>query len=329
MHAGEPVNLLRRASSPNGTALLSPAGWIRLAVVTLLLGLVYHQTARGLLVQRWLTDGNWSHGFLIPLFSLYFLGTRWEELKRAPVAGSFVGGVVLAASLALYIASGWWLRMAYPQALSIVGAVFGLALLLCGWAVIRIAWFPILFLVLAVPLPDPLYRELTMPLRQLASYFAALVLPIVVPGLHTEAQAVVIDYVMPGRPPGVLNVEDACSGMRSTMAFVTLGVAIAYLGDRPVWQRVVMVLFCVPIALVCNTIRVIITGWLHVTGHEDWARGTPHQLLGMAMFGLALGLFMLLGYVLNHLFVEAEEPGRGPSGRRGGGLAEGASPGTI
>jgi exosortase len=296
--------------------MLSPAGWWRAGILAVLFVLVYHQTIRTLLFQKWMTDGNWSHGFLIPVFSLYFLSIRREELARsvrAEARPSYLGAVVLAASLALYLLSAWWLRMGYPQALSIVGAIFGLTLLFGGSKVMRIAWFPILFLVLAIPLPDSLYREITMPLRQLASYLAALVLPILVPGLHAEAQAVVIDYVMPGKPPGLLNVEDACSGMRSTMAFVTLGVAIAYLGDRPAWQRVVMVLFCVPIALVCNTIRVVITGWLHVTGHEEWARGTPHQLLGMAMFGVALGLYLLLGVVLQHLFVEVEEASTQPA----------------
>ena len=98
-------------------------------------------------------------------------------------------------------------------------------------------------------------------------------------GLYTEAQAVVIDYVMPGRPPGQLNVEEACSGMRLMMAFVTLGVAMAYLRDRPAWQRIVMVLSCVPIAVFCNSIRVTTTGLLHVHGRQELAAGTAHQLL--------------------------------------------------
>ncbi|MGB2987212.1 MAG: exosortase/archaeosortase family protein, partial [Phycisphaerae bacterium] len=119
--------------------------------------------------------------------------------------------------------------------------------------------------------------------------------------------AVVIDYVMPGMPPDSLKVEEACSGMRSLMAFVTLGVAMAYLGERPTWQRIVMILTCLPIAVLCNTIRVTVTGLLIVTGHPELARGTAHQMLGILMFGIALGLFALVGTVVDHLFVE--EPG--------------------
>lgn len=284
------------------------AARVRLVIVAVLLIAVYWGSIRHQLIARWLNDGNWSHGWLIPLFSLYFLYTRRNDLLRCRPKPGYTGAWVLAGSLCVYFVSGWVFRMAYPQTLSLVGSVFGLTLLLGGWSVMRVAWFPIAFLVLAVPLPDRLYVELTMPLRQWASTAAAALMPLFASGLHTEAQAVVIDYVIPGRPPGTLNIEEACSGMRLMMAFVTLGVAMAYLHDRPVWQRLVMVASCLPIAVLCNTIRVTTTGLLYIQGHEDLAQGTPHQLLGVAMLMIALGLFALLGYVLSHVFLE-ETPG--------------------
>jgi exosortase len=294
------------------------ASYARVAIAGGLLLLVYWGSIKAHLVQRWLTDGNWSHGWLIPLFSLYFLYLHRDTLGRCTVKPNYWGAVVLAASLALYFISAWRLRMAYPQALSLVGSIFGLTLLLGGWEVIRIAWFPIAFLILAVPLPERHYVNLTMPLREWASSSAAAILPLLVPGLYTEAQAVVIDYVMPGRPPGTLNVEEACSGMRLMMAFVTLGVAMAYLNERPLWQRIVMILSCLPIAVFCNTIRVTTTGLFYIFGDtqvsslefvgvthmRDLAVGTPHQLLGIFMLGIALGLYALIGYVLKHLLIE-------------------------
>lgn len=297
-----------------------PAALLRLLIVLALLGLVYQNVLRHQLVDRWWNDGNWSHGMLIPLLSVYFLSQRRDELLAAPWRPNYWGAVILAGSLFLFFFSAWRLRMAYPQAVSIVGSIFGLVLLFGGWGVMRVAWFPIAFLLLAVPLPDRLYVELTMPLRRWASSAAAMLLPILAPGLHAQAQAVVIDYVLPGRPPGTLNVEEACSGMRLLMAFVTLGVGIAYLGERALWQRVVMVFACLPIALFCNTIRVTVTGLLQVYGDSrpgwlqamgiselrELSRGTPHQLLGIVMLLLALGLFSLLGYLLSHLFIESD-----------------------
>lgn len=285
---------------------------VRLGIVVLLLAIVYAGIIKNILVARWISDGNWSHGWLIPAFSLYFLGTRHEQLLRIRFKPSYVGAVVLVLSLAMYFVSGWIFRMAYPQAVSIVGSILGVTLLLGGWGLIKLAWFPILFLLLAIPLPQRAYFALTQPLREVASSVAASTMPFFATGLHTEAQSVVIDYVMPGKPPNRLNVEEACSGMRSMMAFVTLGVAMAYLGNRAVWQRLVLVAACVPIAVFCNTIRVTVTGLMFVHGREDLARGTPHQLLGILMFAIALGLFSLIGFLLNHLFVEeTPEPALG------------------
>ena len=291
--------------------LIPPATRIRIAVVAGLFLLAYWGVIRNILAARWLRDGNWSHGWLIPLFSLYFLSTRRQELSRIQTKPSYFGAGVLAAALASYFYSAWFLRMAYPQALSIVVALLGVTLLLGGWHVLRVALFPILFLLLAVPLPHSIYVDLTMPLRQWASEGASALMPLFAPGLHTEAQAVVIDYVLPGVSQGSLNIEEACSGMRLMMAFVTLGVAMAYLGERPLWHRLLMVASCVPIAVLCNTIRVTVTGLLHVYGRPDLSRGTPHQLMGIASLAIAMGLFSLIGYVLGHLFVE--EPEEEPS----------------
>jgi exosortase len=276
---------------------------VRAAVIVSLILMVYWGTIQRNLISQWIHDANWSHGWLIPVFSLYFLAIRRDEFARCRPRASYVGALILAASLALYFVSAWRLRMAYPQSLSLVGVVFGVTLLLGGWKIIRLAAFPILFLVFAIPLPQSIYVELTLPLRKMASTIAAATMPIFASGLHTEAQAVVIDYVMPGTPPSTLNVEEACSGMRLMMAFVALGVALAYVQQRPMWQRVVMMLSCLPVAVACNAIRVTITGLLHIHGYSSLAEGTPHALLGIASMGIALSLFTLIGYILSHLFI--------------------------
>lgn len=297
------------ALPPDWRTLIPPAARLRLAVIMGLLAWAYWDVLTQQLAWPWMNDANWSHGWLIPVFSLYFLHTRRDQLSACAPRANYWGAILLALSLTAYFVSAWRLRMAYPQALSLVGAIFGLTLLMGGWAIMRVAWFPIAFLVLSVPLPAQYYVNLTMPLRRLASQVAAAVMPLFAPGLHTEAQSVVIDYIMPGYGSGQLNVEEACSGMRSIMAFVTLGVAMAYLHERPAWQRVILVLLCVPIAVFCNAIRVTVTGLLYVYNHRSLAEGTPHTLLGVLMFVVALGLFSLVGYVLQRLFVDApEEP---------------------
>jgi len=278
--------------------------WVQGAVLSALILLAYWDTIRGGLIGRWISDGNWSHSWLIPFFSLYLLHSRYDKLRAARRAPSWTGAAVLGASLTLFFVAGWVLRIAYFQRVSIVGTILGTTLLMTGWSVLRIAFVPIGLLLLAIPLPVQLYVDLTMPLRELATTIAATVLPMFCPGLMVESQAVVIDYFLPGSPPGQLNVEEACSGMRLMMAFVTLGVVMAYLKDRPGWHRVVLVLSCLPIVVLCNAVRVTITGLLYIHGYLDWARGMPHQLLGISMLFLAFGMFAVVGFVLDHLFVD-------------------------
>ncbi|MHC4066831.1 MAG: exosortase/archaeosortase family protein [Planctomycetota bacterium] len=295
----QPVRSLRE--------LLRPGARLQIVIITLLLVLAYRVPLTDLVIYRWLHDPNWSHGWLVPLFSLYLLATQRGRLLRARPRSSLTGLALLLAAMFMYFGSMLLLQMGYPQALSIVLAILGVTLLMAGWEVMRIVWFPILFLALAIPLPQGLYVDITGPLRELASDVAAAVLS-AIPGLHAETSGVTIDYIYGGKT-GRLNVEEACSGMRLMMAFVTLGLAMAYLGQRPLWQRVIMVLACIPIALFCNAIRVTTTGCIHVFEYKSLASGTPHELLGLAMLPIALGLFALVGYVLRNLFVEAaEEP---------------------
>lgn len=299
--------------------IVPPATCVRVGIVALLLVVVYWAPIRTLLVARWMNDGDWSHGFLIPVFSLYFLYMRRADFPVGSARPSYVGALVLALGLGMYFSFAWVIPMGYPQGVSIVVSILGLTLLLGGWPTMRVAWFPILFLLLAIPLPHRMYVEMSRPLREWSATAGATLMPMFMSGLYTQSQALVIDYLAPDGRTGQLNVEQACSGMRLLMSFFTIGLAMSYLGNRPMWQRWVMVVSCVPIAVFCNSIRVTLTGLATVAGRTDLAQGTPHQLLGIAMLALALGLFWSLGYVLSHLLVDVpvESGGGGPVNSKG------------
>ena len=126
-----------------------------------------------------------------------------------------------------------------------------------------------------------------------------------VKGLDTMVNGVVIDLVYKGQqiePP--LNVADACSGMRLLLAFVALGVAMAYLHYRPIWQRLVLLASTIPIAIFCNIVRVTTTGFIYVMIDKKYAVGIYHDMLGLAMLPLAFGLYGLLAWFMSSLFVD-------------------------
>ncbi len=281
------------------------------------------------IVRLWISDPSWSHGFLIPLFSLHFIHERREEIlgltyARDPLAEvlagrrparlesgqtrpNYLGLFLLLAALAFYAfnvisPSGY----AYFRAIALIAALGALVLFLGGWRLIARTWLPIVFLVFAVPLPRRYYVALTIPMRQLAATVATALLNMV-EGLEASCSGVVIDIVYQGRhlePP--LDVAEACSGMRLLMAFLALGVAMAYLHARPLWQRVVLLASTVPIAVFCNIVRVTVTGFIYVLAAPKYTQGIYHDALGLAMLPLAFGLYGFLAWFMSSLFVDVD-----------------------
>ena len=90
---------------------IGPTARIRIIIVAVLLLIAYASVIRVHLAMKWLHDGNWSHGWLIPVFSLYFLWTRREQLVRCRPRPSYLGAVILALSLTMYFLNAWVVRM--------------------------------------------------------------------------------------------------------------------------------------------------------------------------------------------------------------------------
>jgi exosortase len=177
-------------------------------------------------------------------------------------------------------------------------------LLIGGWKLIKYTWLPIVYIFFAIPIPTRIYNDLTIPMRAHDAEIAAAVLNLV-KGLEANASGVIIDIVYKGvkLEPG-LDVAEACSGMRLLMAFLALGVAMAYLHYRLAWQRLVLLASTVPIALFCNIVRVVVTAFIYVLGDPKYAQGIYHDMLGMAMLPLAFGLYGALAWFMSNLVAE-------------------------
>jgi exosortase/archaeosortase family protein len=90
---------------------------------------------------------------------------------------------------------------------------------------------------------------------------------------------------------------------------VALAVAITLVTDRPLWERFVIVLSAVPIALVVNIIRITVTGILHMYTSSELADLVFHDLAGWFMMPMALGLLYVEFQILSHLLIEEGDAG--------------------
>ena len=286
---------------------LSIHTYIRIAIISALLYFLFHQEIWGI-VYRWFNDASWSHGILIPFFSLYFLNQSKKDIINYKPRTNYMGLLCLICVILFYVfntvsPSGY----GYFRQISVVAAIGAVVLFLGGWGLLKYTWLPVGFLLFAIPLPDYFVRSTTIPMRKWAAAAASTMLDLV-PKLDTTVNGVIIDIVYKGKhlEPG-LDVAEACSGMRLLMAFFALGVAMAYLHYRPIWQRLVLLASTIPIAILCNIIRVTITGFIYVLISPAYAQGLYHDLLGMLMLPVAFGLYGLLAWFMSNLLEDSVE----------------------
>ena len=206
-----------------------------------------------------------------------------------------------------------------------VVTLFGVVLMLTGWDVMKIAWFPIVFLVCALPWPGLVYSWIAGPLQTLAARAAVMTLRFT--GVDILRSGTKMLMMVPNAATGqdelrVLNVAEACAGLRSLMTFITVAAAVAFLSARPLWQKIVITVSAVPIAIFCNVIRVTGQGLLDRYWSQELAEGFAHQFVGLVMMIPAFLLILLVCWLLDHLFVdevdEAERQRLRMSGARAG-----------
>jgi exosortase len=263
-------------------------GWF-LAILVPLLIAVYAGIIPALVVD-WGEDPNYSHGFLVPLISGWFVWQRRFELKAAAIRPANAGLAVIFGSLALLVVGTAGTEY-FTMRSSLVFLLAGIVLYLFGWAVLKILALPIGFLLFMVPLPYIVYDAAAFPLKLFISKVSVFVLKAM--GVIVWREGNIIMF-----PETILEVADACSGLRSLMSLAALAVALAFLSQKSVVKRTLLILSALPIAIFTNMLRVIVTGFLAQYYGAAAAEGFFHEFAGMAVFVLAMFLLFGVGAVL-------------------------------
>jgi exosortase len=283
---------------------LPVTGWVKLLSLAILFVLIFWPNLWRLWGKTYPFGGEaeWQHALFIPIIGVYYLYANREQLAAAGVRPGWLGVPILLLGIVLFGYGIWPGQNDFVKDFGMVVTLFGLVALVCGWAVMKIAWFPISFLVCGIPWPGLVYSWIAGPLQRLAAQIAVVVLQIT--GVDAECTGTKI--IMPGANGGAgrtLNVAEACSGLKSLMTFVTVAAAIAFLSGRPLWQKIIIVLFAVPIAILCNVVRVSGQGILD-RWSTQFSEGFAHQFVGIIMLIPAFFLILLVGWVLDRLFVD-------------------------
>jgi exosortase len=299
------ANIARGSGSPFAFDLQR---WSPYLLLSLLLVVLYYKIA-GKLVYDWLNIEDFSHGPLVPFFSLFLLWDKRAEIRATPVSPSWKGLPLLLAGICVLIFGVYGADL-FLSRTSFLLILASLVWIFAGRAMLGVIKFPLLVLLLAIPIPDIIFNQLTFPLQLLATELASAILPVFnVPVLH--------DGNIIQLPVMKLEVAEACSGIRSLMSLFTLSVFYGYFLEKSPARRVILALASIPIAVAANALRIVGTGLCVQFWDPDKALGFFHEFSGWVVFCVSLCMLyivhrvMLLVAPVKHDAVSASSAGTG------------------
>lgn len=273
-----------------GTRLLCAAG------LTALLGWLYLPVFAEL-ADKWLHDPGYSHGILVPFFSLYLAWRRKAGRPLASAGGAGLGYALIALAVGVRLTGGVF-ASDWADAVSLLPALAGVTVLLGGMAALRWLGPTILFLVFMIPLPYRLEIALGYPLQRIATLGSTFLLQTLGLPALSEGNTILINDLR-------LGVVEACSGLRMLVTFFAFSTAVATLSDRRLADKLLIVLSAIPIALAVNIVRITATGVAYVYIDGKLAHHLFHDLAGWFMMPLCLACLGVELWWLRRLFVDA------------------------
>ena len=269
------------------------------AAIVAAMGLLYMSVLSSLVAQ-WASDDNYSHGFLVIPLALYFAWERREALLGAPVKPGLLGLALIAASLVVW-AAGILGAELFLTRVSMIGVLAGIIWFVWGWTHLRVLLFPVLFLLLMIPLPSIIFNQIAFPLQLVASQAGEFV--IASAGIPVLREGNVL--VLPAR---TLEVAEACSGIRSLVSLLMLAIVLGYFTERRMGARVAIALASVPIAILANAARVAGTGLASEWVSPAAADGFFHTFSGWLVFVVAFAGLLLVQQAVGRLAARRTEP---------------------
>jgi len=267
-----------------------------------------------------LQPADWGHTLVIPAIAGYFVWMRRHELMRIGFRTTWMGFVPIVLGIGWYMTCVFGPRVLVHHnlyGLGVAATLFGIVLLFCGWRAMMILWFPLVYLVVfGQTVSDRFMEIITFKLQDLTARGSEFTMLMV--GMDIERQGNTLYLYEDGASePYPLNIAEACSGMRMLMAFLALGVAIAYNGLARFWQRAILVLLAVPTAIVVNIMRVDTLALLSRVD-KDFTAGEFHTFVGLVWLIPAFLIYLGLVWIIRNLVVEPRSGGAADAGRSSG-----------
>jgi len=228
----------------------------------------------------WQRSDEYSSGLLVPFLVIYVLWSRRHKIAAVHIKPSMWGLFVFLASQALRL-FGLFFMYGSAERLSVVVSIVALVLLLFGWQFLKKVSTILLFLCLMLPWPNRVQAAVTLPLQNWATSSAVFCLETIGYEVVQEGNIIHIDQA-------TVAIAEACNGLRMVTAFFIISGLVVLLVERAWWEKMIVLISSLPIALLCNTVRLTITAMAFTMLHGEYWEKIFHDFGGYAMMPLAL-----------------------------------------
>lgn len=242
------------------------------------------------LADAWWNDPNNGHGLLLFPLSLWFVYKQGLHKQATPQP--VLGGIMILAAVSARYAADLAAELFVMNSSALL-AVAGVVVWYGGMRQLLHWWLPFTLVALSIPIPEVILNTVALPLQFMASKIGAGLLewrniPVMLSGNVIR---------IPGQE---LFVAEACSGLRSLTALLSLGVLLGAMFLKKWPTRFLLVMLTIPIAILVNGFRVFLTGFLVLFVSPEMGKGFMHTSEGMVMFGAAFVLTSIATWMLGH-----------------------------
>jgi exosortase len=252
------------------------------------------------LVTDWWQIPDSSHGFLVPIFAAYMVLAERKTLLKTKTAPTWNGVAVVALGLVVLLLGVYGAEL-FLSRVSLVILLAGFVLSFGGWQLLKDLRFPLLVLILAIPIPAIIFNEITLPLQMLASKLASALLTLFGVPVLREGNVIQLSAMK-------LEVAEACSGIRSLVSLFTLAIFYGYFLEKSFLRRAILALASIPIAIAANAVRIFGTGLCVQYWDPDKAIGFFHEFSGWAMFLVSLGCLFIVHRAMRLFPTQRRQP---------------------
>ncbi|MGB2809071.1 MAG: exosortase [Sedimentisphaerales bacterium] len=230
--------------------------------------------------NTWQRSDEYSSGLLVPFLAVYILWSRRHDIAQCRIRPSIWGLVAFVAAQGIRL-FGLFFLYGSAENLSVALSIAALVLMLFGWQLFRKVSTVLLFLCLMLPWPNRVQAALALPLQHWATSSAVFCLEVMGYEVIQEGNVIHIGQA-------TVAVAEACNGLRMITAFFVISGLVVLLVRREWWEKLIILASSLPIALLCNTVRLTITAIAFtVLSGEHWEK-IFHDFGGYAMMPLAL-----------------------------------------